>query len=92
LLMARQMPVALGLGIVAASALAHGLAHGAEIPAGASFAAYALGFIATTASLHLGGLGMGRWVQRASVSTQQWAWRGAAAGLSGAGLWLLART
>lgn len=91
LLLARQMPVSLGLTLVAASAALHGLAHGAEIPAGASFAAYAAGFMLTTICLHIGGLSTGRWVQRASTQVQAWTWRTAAALLSGAGLWLFSR-
>ncbi len=91
LLLARQVPAGIGLALVAGSALMHGLAHGAEIPAGASFAGYAAGFMLTTAALHLGGLGLGRAVQRTSATAQQWAWRSAAAGLGGAGLWLLSR-
>ena len=55
---ARRLPVALGLGAVALSALAHGMAHGAEAPAG-GFAGYALGFLGTTAVLHFGGVVVG---------------------------------
>jgi urease accessory protein len=91
LLLARHLPVQAGLSLVAASALLHGLAHGAEIPVGSTFAAYALGFVMTTAALHLGGLVAGRWVQRTSALAQVWTWRAAAAALSGAGVWMLAR-
>lgn len=55
---ARRLPIALGLGAVALSALAHGMAHGAEAPAG-GFAGYALGFLGTTAVLHFGGMAVG---------------------------------
>jgi urease accessory protein len=50
-----QTPTALGLGVVAVSALAHGMAHGAEAPA-SGFLGYALGFLVTTAALHCGGV------------------------------------
>lgn len=61
-----QWPGAVGLGLVAASALLHGVAHGAEAPTAGGLAGYALGFLATTATLHLGGVAAGlslrRWV------------------------------
>ena len=53
-----QVPAMLGLGVVAVSALAHGMAHGAEAPA-SGFAAYAMGFLVTTAVLHFGGVAAG---------------------------------
>lgn len=54
----RKVPAMLGLGAVAVSALAHGMAHGAEAPA-SGFATYALGFLVTTAVLHFGGVAAG---------------------------------
>lgn len=53
-----KMPAMLGLGVVAVSALAHGMAHGAEAPA-SEFAGYAMGFLVTTAVLHFGGVAAG---------------------------------
>jgi len=52
------MPTAFGLGAVALMATLHGLAHGSEAPE-AGFAAYAVGFLLTTAALFCqqGGLG-----------------------------------
>ena len=58
MLSVHKMPAALGLGMVGVSALAHGMAHGAEAPA-SGFAAYALGFLVTTAVLHFGGVATG---------------------------------
>lgn len=55
-----RMPAALGAGLVAVFALLHGHAHGAEMPTAAAPALYALGFLAATALLHLGGLAAGR--------------------------------
>ncbi len=53
-----KVPAVLGLGVVAVSALAHGMAHGAEAPA-SGFATYAVGFLVTTAVLHFGGVAAG---------------------------------
>ena len=57
------VPKALGLGLIAAAASLHGLAHGAETPA-TGFAGYAAGFLLTTAMLHLGGVGIGLSIRR----------------------------
>lgn len=62
-LASRAMPVALGLGLVAAASALHGLAHGAETPA-TGFAGYAAGFMLTTAVLHIVGVGVGLAIQR----------------------------
>jgi urease accessory protein len=65
------MPKALGLGLIAAAASLHGLAHGAEAPA-SGFAGYAAGFLLTTAMLHLGGVSIGlsirRWLSERSAT------------------------
>lgn len=53
----RPMPAAAAMGLVGVFALFHGHAHGAEMPADASGVAYALGFAASTALLHLAGIG-----------------------------------
>jgi len=57
------MPKTLGLGLIAAAASLHGLAHGAETPK-TGFAGYAVGFLLTTAALHLGGVVIGLSVRR----------------------------
>lgn len=59
----RAMPVALGLGLIAAASSLHGLAHGAETPE-TGFAGYAVGFMLTTAVLHIGGVGVGLAIRR----------------------------
>jgi urease accessory protein len=87
LALARRLPVAQGLALIAAVGALHGLAHGAELPAGGGFAGYAAGFLATTALLHGAGLGLGR----AVLGLQAWVWRVLATGVGGAGLLLLAR-
>lgn len=50
--------------LVSVFALAHGHAHGTEIPAGGDIAAYAAGFIGSTVILHLIGLFLGMHAQR----------------------------
>ncbi len=60
---AKPLPTSVGLGLIAAAASLHGLAHGAETPA-TGFAGYAVGFLLTTAALHLGGVGAGLAVRR----------------------------
>lgn len=84
---ARRLPAAAGLALTAGAAALHGLAHGAELPQGATFAAYAAGFLATTALLHVGGLGLGQSLDRAKA----WVWRALGASVGMAGLALLVR-
>jgi urease accessory protein len=60
---AKPVPKALGLGLIAAAASLHGLAHGAETPE-TGFAGYAAGFLLTTAALHLGGVSVGLGIRR----------------------------
>ncbi len=62
-LAAKPMQPAFGLGLIAVAASLHGLAHGAETPE-SGFAAYATGFLLTTAVLHLGGVGIGLAIRR----------------------------
>ncbi len=59
-----QLPLAAGGAMVALFAVAHGYAHGAELPAGGNVAAYAAGFIGSTIALHLLGLFLGLADQR----------------------------
>ncbi|HEY8606717.1 MAG TPA: HupE/UreJ family protein [Noviherbaspirillum sp.] len=81
-----RMPAAAGAVLVAAFALLHGFAHGAEFPAGASVAGYGAGFLLSTLLLHLGGA-------FASRSLQAWrlaAVRAAGVGVALSGAWMLA--
>lgn len=87
----RPVHPALGLSLVAAAASLHGLAHGAEAPLAASFASYAIGFLFTTAALHisgvLGGMALRQW---AALQTRPvLCTLGAAVGLAGS--WLFAQ-
>ncbi len=63
ILVAKPLPKAFGLGLIAFAASLHGLAHGADAPA-TGFASYAIGFLATTAALHIGGVGIGLGIRR----------------------------
>ena len=83
----RPMPASLGLGLVAAAASLHGLAHGAETPA-TGFAGYAVGFLSTTALMHISGVGLGLAIQRWLAARSGLALGGLGALLGGAGLFL----
>ena len=79
------LPRAWCMGLVAAAALLHGMAHGLEWDPATPWLAYGAGFTLTTALLHLGGLGLGLALQRMHA-----AWlRVAGMGLGGAGLAML---
>jgi urease accessory protein len=54
-----RLPVMLGVAVTALFGMLHGYAHGLELPASAAPAEYALGFLAATATLHLGGIAVG---------------------------------
>lgn len=79
------LPVVLGLGLVAASALFHGTAHGLEMTQDEPFLAYGAGFVVSTALLHFGGVGLGVVLQRAQAQLP----RAAGALIGGAGLFML---
>ena len=81
----RPMPASLGLGLVAAAASLHGLAHGAETPA-TGFAGYAIGFLATTALMHVSGVGAGLAIRRWLAARSGLVLGGLGALLGGAGL------
>lgn len=83
----RAMPVAVGLGLIAAASALHGLAHGSETPE-TGFAGYAVGFMLTTAVLHIGGVGIGAGIQRWLGARRGAVLGGLGALLSAAGLYL----
>ena len=83
----RAMPVALGLGLIAAASSLHGLAHGSETPE-TGFAGYAVGFMLTTAVLHIGGVGIGLGIRRWLGARRGMVLGGLGALLSAAGLYL----
>ncbi len=57
--LAAKPPLWLAAVIVAAFAVFHGHAHGAEMPEAANPLAYALGFVLATGALHLAGIAFG---------------------------------
>ncbi len=83
----QQLPMGAGLALVAVSASLHGLAHGAEAPA-AGFATYAIGFMLTTAVMHISGMGIGLAVRRWLGERRQTAMAALGGGLGAAGLYL----
>ncbi len=86
----RPLPAAVGLGLIAAASSLHGLAHGAETPA-SGFAGYALGFLLTTASLHIGGVGIGLAIKRGLGRRSGLALGGLGTALSAAGVYLFSQ-
>ncbi|WP_052231772.1 HupE/UreJ family protein [Tepidimonas taiwanensis] len=80
----RRWPVPLGLGLIAAGAALHGLAHGAETPE-SGFAGYAAGFLLTTLALHMSGVAAGLSLRRWAAERERWllAAAGGATGLAG---------
>ncbi|MGP9819136.1 HupE/UreJ family protein [Salinarimonas sp. NSM] len=79
-------PVALGAAACGAFALAHGYAHGAELPLGAGAAGYVAGFVLATAALHGVGVLAGRLMAR---DLPLWATRGAGGAVAAMGVVLL---
>jgi urease accessory protein len=82
-----HLPESLGLGLVAIAASLHGLAHGAESPP-AGFATYALGFLATTATLHFGGVAVGLGIRKHLAAKANWVMLGLGSLFSVSGLYL----
>ena len=61
---ARRVPLAAALAIVGVFAVAHGHAHGVELPGAADAVAFTVGFVLATGLLHLAGIAIGlldRW-------------------------------
>jgi urease accessory protein len=90
ILASRPLPSAAGLGLIAAAASLHGLAHGSETP-DSGFAGYAMGFLFTTSTLHIGGAGIGLAIRRLFAERRGWAFGGLGTALGGAGLYLFAQ-
>ena len=59
LLAALRAPLSVGMVMVAATGLLHGVAHGAELPTNAAPMIYAAGFLVSTALLHAAGVAAG---------------------------------
>lgn len=56
----KRWPIAGAMAFVAAFAVFHGYAHGAEAPAAVSAGSFGLGFVVATGTLHLAGIALGR--------------------------------
>lgn len=65
---ARRPRVALGVALVALLGLGHGLAHGAEMPPGATAAGYGAGLVLATVALQTVGFAVGHAARRTSAS------------------------
>lgn len=87
----RRLPGTAGLALVALAGALHGLAHGAELPAGGSPALYAMGFVTTTALLHAAGLALGHELRTLPQRLAGAAHAALGSGLGLAGLALLVR-
>ena len=83
-----SLPLTGAMALVGAFALFHGHAHGSEMPAAASAATYALGFVLATALLHAVGVGIGLAAGIGSRRAGQWAMRatGSVVALAGVGI------
>jgi len=76
-----------GLTLIATAAALHGLAHGAETP-DSGFVTYAIGFMVTTACLHISGLSLGLAIQRFAKAYRGIAFGSIGTAMAGAGLYL----
>jgi len=85
-----KAPLALAMGVVGAFALFHGHAHGTEMPPDALGAAYAAGFMLTTALLIAGGVALGFGIGRIGESFGRYAFRLGGALVTLAGVAILA--
>jgi len=83
--LAVRPPLQLAMAITALFALAHGIAHGLELPEQSSPLLYAAGFVGATAALHAAGYGVARMLPQAAAPLVRLA--GAISATAGA--WLL---
>jgi urease accessory protein len=90
ILSGRSVSSAMGLGLIGFAAALHGLAHGVETTE-TGFAGYALGFLLTTAALHLGGVSIGLALKRWLAERRVLALRGLGLALGGSGLYLFSQ-
>jgi urease accessory protein len=78
-----RLPLAAGAAVCAAFAVAHGHAHGTELPLLASPAGYVPGFVVATSGLHALGVALG-----SSLLNRHSTVRITGAGIAAAGAWL----
>lgn len=86
---AARLPLQMSVAIVAAFALFHGYAHGAEIPRHTAGLAYVAGFVLATAMLHVSGISAALILKRLGRAMLVRA-AGAAVAVCGGYLWLAA--
>jgi urease accessory protein len=80
-----RLPFSTCLLLAGGFAFFHGYAHGAEAPSQAAAAPYLAGMLITSATLHLVGLGLGRWLEQQGVATLT-RWLGGAVAITGIAL------
>lgn len=90
ILASRTLPGPTGPALIALAAALHGLAHGAEAPA-TDLAAYALGFLLSSAALHISGVAVGLSLRHALGRHNMLALSALGAMLGGAGLAMFAQ-
>ncbi len=79
---AARPPTYVALATTGLFGLAHGVAHGLELPDMSSPVAYAIGFVAATSALHAAGYAMARWMPMAGAALIRIiGWLSAAAGV-----------
>lgn len=78
-----EWPLAAATGLVGVFAVFHGYAHGAEMPETASGLAYAAGFLAATATLHLAGIAAGLAIGNLAAAPRLLRIAGATMGVAG---------
>jgi urease accessory protein len=81
-----RLPAMLGVAVTALFGLLHGYAHGLELPQSASPAAYALGFLAATATLHFSGILIGVFTRNRFAMLA----RSLGIAIAASGVWMLA--
>jgi urease accessory protein len=81
-----RLPLGMSCALVGLFALCHGYAHGAELPLSSSGLAYGLGFMLSTALLHLGGIALGIGFQKVAQARLV---RMTGAGIAACGVYLL---
>lgn len=82
-----KLPARISISIIAIAAILHGHSHGSEISGIFNPIIYTLGFVLSTATLHLLGVGIGHYSYRADISRKFL--RLVGAGISAAGLMIL---
>lgn len=83
-----QLPTNLGLSLIALAATMHGLAHASET-SGTDFSTYAVGFLISTAALHLGGMLSALSIRRNFANQASLIIKTLGVSCGGAGLYLL---